>query len=93
MIINVNTNGLRIDVSASEQLTEKFGTPHAVIPRGYIAKFKIDTHDGVEVVELIDKDGDEYQMHYSLIVSINGDTNISSNQYAFDKICLSLFEL
>ena len=92
MIIKVNNNGIKIDVSASDVLTEKFGTPHAVISRGYIAKLKIDTHPNTgEVVELIDKDGDEYTMHYSLIVSINGDSTHSSNKDVFDKISLELF--
>ena len=94
MIINVNSSGIKIDVSASETLTTIFGTPHAVIPVGNIASFKIDpSHPLGEVVEVIDKNGDEYAILYTSIQSINDIVTSVSALDAFEKISLALLNL
>ena len=93
MIIKVNQNGISIDVSMSQDLIDKFGTTNATIPRDFIAKFKIKlaTNNSPDLVQVIDKDEDEYSIHFSLITSINGESGFTSNIDVFNKINEALF--
>lgn len=92
MIIKVNTLGLSIDVSASAALTEQFGTTKATLANGFIAKIRIaEANEVTEHIQIVDKHGDEYDSHFSVITSINGVSGFTSNTEAFNAINDALF--
>ena len=75
MKLKINNNGVSIDVSHSEALTEQFSTTHGTIPRERIDRFRIfKNHPQLgDVVEIVDTDRKEYYVHHSLVIEINGN--------------------
>lgn len=72
MIVKANNNGIYIDVSANATLTEKFGTTHGIINKNAIIKFRINEHDGVSQVEVVDVERREYYVPHAYITQYNG---------------------
>lgn len=87
MIITINTKGVKIDVSMSQELTALMETKKGFVLTNNIKSVSIQNHHQLgESVRLLDKDNNEYWTSVLVLTSVNGVSNISNNDDLFDII-------